>query len=290
MIVLILCMLLNEFKNHFTISLSDHYSKSEISAFFRRLTDFYFQWPPTFSVLNPIYKLNQQELHKLFFALNELKKFKPIQYIINECYFYGRKFFVNKEVLIPRPETEELVKWVLNDFDDAKNYIKVLELGTGSGCIAISLAKEHSKFNIEALDVSKSALKIAKKNAIRHHVEIDFIQKDMAVLEVWNKPLDLIISNPPYIDPVEKSEMLPNVLVYEPHIALFTPKEEPLYFYKKIVTLAQHSLNRNGCLYLEINPKFKESLLGFIKSKTFKDIEVRNDIFGKERMLKAVKS
>ena len=113
-------MLLNEFKNHFTSSLTDHYSKSEISAFFRRLTDFYFQWPPTFSVLNPRYKLNQQELQKLFFALNELKKFKPIQYIINECYFYGRKFFVNKQVLIPRPETEELVSWVLNDFDDVK--------------------------------------------------------------------------------------------------------------------------------------------------------------------------
>ena len=109
-------------------------------------------------------------------------------------------------------------------------------------------------------------------------------------LSETNQKYDFIISNPPYIDPVEMSEMLPNVLVYEPHLALFAPKEQPLYFYKKIVTLAQHSLKSDGCLYLEINPKFKENLLGFIKSKTFKDIEVRNDIFGKKRMLKAVKS
>jgi len=290
MIVLILPMLLNEFKNHFISSLTDHYPKSEITAFYRRLTDFYFQWPPTFSVLNPQYQLNKEELQKLFFALDELKKFKPIQYIINESYFYGRQFFVNEQVLIPRPETEELVKWVLNDFNDVQNYINVLELGTGSGCIAISLAKEQSKFNIEALDVSETALEIAKKNAIRHHIEIDFIHKDMTALVVWNKALDVIISNPPYIEAEEKREMLPNVLDYEPHLALFTPEQDPLYFYRKIIALAQSSLKSNGCLYLEINPKFKENLLTFIKSETFKDIEVRNDIFGKNRMLKAVKS
>lgn len=290
MIVLILPMLLNEFKNHFISSLTDHYPKSEITAFYRRLTDFYFQWSPTFSVLNPQYKLNKKELQKLFFALDELKKFKPIQYIINESYFYGRQFFVNEQVLIPRPETEELVKWVLNDFNDVQNYINVLELGTGSGCIAISLAKEQSKFNIEALDVSETALEIAKKNAIRHHIEIDFIHQDMTALVVWNKALDVIISNPPYIEAEEKREMLPNVLDYEPHLALFTPEQDPLYFYRKIIALAQSSLKSNGCLYLEINPKFKENLLTFIKSETFKDIEVRNDIFGKNRMLKAVKS
>ncbi|MGB2137187.1 MAG: peptide chain release factor N(5)-glutamine methyltransferase, partial [Flavobacteriaceae bacterium] len=194
------------------------------------------------------------------------------------------------QVLIPRPETEELVKWVLNDFNDVQNYINVLELGTGSGCIAISLAKEQSKFNIEALDVSETALEIAKKNAIRHHIEIDFIHQDMTALVVWNKSLDVIISNPPYIEAEEKREMLPNVLDYEPHLALFTPEQDPLYFYRKIIALAQSSLKSNGCLYLEINPKFKENLLTFIKSETFKDIEVRNDIFGKNRMLKAVKS
>ena len=290
MIVLILPMLLNEFKNHFISSLTDHYPKSEITAFYRRLTDFYFQWSPTFSVLNPQYQLNKKELQKLFLALDELKKFKPIQYIINESYFYGRQFFVNEQVLIPRPETEELVKWVLNDFNDVQNYINILELGTGSGCIAISLAKEQSKFNIEALDVSETALEIAKKNAIRHHIEIDFIHQDMTALVVWNKSLDVIISNPPYIEAEEKREMLPNVLDYEPHLALFTPEQDPLYFYRKIIALAQSSLKSNGCLYLEINPKFKENLLTFIKSETFKDIEVRNDIFGKNRMLKAVKS
>jgi release factor glutamine methyltransferase len=152
------------------------------------------------------------------------------------------------------------------------------------------LAKEQSKFCIQALDISETALDIAKKNALHHHAEIDFIHQDMTSIEVWSKSINVVISNPPYIEPDEKKEMLPNVLEYEPHLALFTPKREPLYYYKKIIAIAQSSLNSNGSLYLEINPKFKEDLITYIKRKTFKDIEVRNDIFGKNRMLKAVKS
>ena len=290
MIVLILHMLLNEFRDHFISSLTDHYPKSEITAFYRRLTDFYFQWPPAFSVLNPEYLLNKEELHKLFFALNELKKFRPIQYILKESHFYGRTFYVDECVLIPRPETEELVKWVLSDFKDTEDHYNILELGTGSGCIAISLAMEQSKFNIEALEVSKAALQVAQKNATLYNAEIDFIHQDMSRLENWHKPLDVIISNPPYIEPQEKKEMLANVLDHEPHLALFTPDKEPLYYYKKIIVLANSSLKVNGCFYLEINPKYKEDLVTFIKTGTFKDIEVRNDIFGKNRILKAVKS
>jgi release factor glutamine methyltransferase len=283
-------MLLNEFRNHFTFALTDHYPISEITAIYLRLTDFYFQWPPTFSVLNPGYQLNKEEQQKLSFALDELKKYRPIQYIINDSYFFGRSFYVNEDVLIPRPETEELVKWVLSDFKDVKNNYNVLELGTGSGCIAISLAKEQSKFHIEALDISETALDIAKKNAINHHAEIIFIHQDMTVLGNWKKALDVVVSNPPYIEPNEKKEMLPNVLEHEPHLALFTPKHEPLYFYKKIIAFAQSNLHPKGCLYLEINPKFQENLVTYIKIRTFKDIEVRNDIFGKNRMLKAIKS
>ena len=288
--MLILHMLLNEFRNHFHSALTDHYQKSEITAFYGLLTDFYFQWPRTFFILNPQYQLNNEELQKLFFALYELKKFKPIQYITNESHFYGRSFYVDEHVLIPRPETEELVNWVLSDFKDAEDHYNVLELGTGSGCIAISLAKEQCKFNIEALEVSEAALGVAQKNALHHNAEIDFIHQDMRELEVWYKPLNIMISNPPYLQPDEKKEMLPNVLNYEPHLALFTPENEPLYFYKKIILFAQSCINSNGCLYLEINPKFEEDLLTFIKTATFKDIEVRNDIFGKNRMLKAVKS
>ncbi len=288
--MLILHMLLNEFRNHFHSALTDHYQKSEITAFYGLLTDFYFQWPRTFFILNPQYQLNNEELQKLFFALYELKKFKPIQYITNESHFYGRSFYVDEHVLIPRPETEELVNWVLSDFKDAEDHYNVLELGTGSGCIAISLAKEQCKFNIEALEVSEAALGVAQKNALHHNAEIDFIHQDMRELEVWYKPLNIMISNPPYLQPDEKKEMLPNVLDYEPHLALFTPENEPLYFYKKIILFAQSCINSNGCLYLEINPKFEEDLLTFIKTATFKDIEVRNDIFGKNRMLKAVKS
>ena len=283
-------MLLTEFRNHFVKSLMDEYPRSEITAFYRRLIDFYFQWPPTYSILNPKYHLKKEELHQLTSALNELKKFRPIQYILKESHFYGRIFYVDERVLIPRTETEDLVKWVLNDFNDKEDQFNVLELGTGSGCIAICLAKEQKKCNIEALEVSKAALQVARKNAKLHDVAINFIHKDMTRLERWSKPLDVIISNPPYIEPDEKKEMLPNVLDHEPHLALFTPKKEPLYYYKKIIVMANRSLNLNGCLYLEINPKYKDELVTFIKTLTFKDIELRNDIFGKNRMLKAVKS
>ena len=290
MIVLILHMLLNEFIHKFNSSLKNQYPKSEITSFYRRLTHFYFQWPPTFLIMNPDYRLNYEELQQLTIALNELKKFRPIQYILNESYFYGRTFYVDEHVLIPRQETEELVKWVLSDYKDEEHHCNVLELGTGSGCIAISLAKEHRKFKIEALDVSKAALQVAQKNAFLHNSEIDFVHQDICRLENWHKPLDVIISNPPYIEPNEKKEMLPNVLDHEPHLALFTPNGEPLYFYKKIIFLANSCLKVNGCFYLEINPKYTKDLVAFIKTSTFKDIEVRNDIFGKNRMLKAVKS
>ena len=283
-------MLLNEFRYKFNSSLKNQYPKSEITSFYRRLTHFYFQWPPTFLIMNPNYRLNYEELQQLTIALNELKKFRPIQYILNESYFYGRTFYVDEHVLIPRQETEELVKWVLSDYKDEEHHCNVLELGTGSGCIAISLAKEQRKFKIEALDVSKDALQVAQKNAFLHNSEIDFLHQDICRLENWNKPLDVIISNPPYIEPNEKKEMLPNVLDHEPHLALFTPNGEPLYFYKKIIFLANSCLKVNGCFYLEINPKYTKDLVAFIKTSTFKDIEVRNDIFGKNRMLKAVKS
>ena len=290
MIVLILHMLLNEFIYKFNSSLKNQYPKSEITTFYRRLTHFYFQWPPTFPIMNPDYRLNYEELQQLTIALNELKKFRPIQYILNESFFYGRTFYVDENVLIPRQETEELVKWVLSDYKDEEHHCDVLELGTGSGCIAISLAKEQRKFKIEALDVSKAALQVAQKNAFLHNSEIDFVHQDICRLENWHKPLDVIISNPPYIEPKEKKEMLPNVLDHEPHLALFTPNGEPLYFYKKIIFLANSCLKVNGCFYLEINPKYVKDLVAFIKTGTFKDIEVRNDIFGKNRMLKAVKS
>tara|TARA_S200000501_G_scaffold108586_1_gene101924 strand:- start:6712 stop:7584 length:873 start_codon:yes stop_codon:yes gene_type:complete len=288
--LLILKMFLNEFKNHFTSLLSDDYPKYEINIFFKRLTHFYFGWSPTFSFLNPDYLLDKEEFKKLNYALKDLKKFKPLQYIFNEAHFCGREFYVNENVLIPRRETEELVKWVLNDFNDLDYSLNLLEIGTGSGCISISLAKEQSLFNIEAIEISEMALSIAKKNSISLGAEISFFQEDISELKLWHKTLDVIISNPPYIEPNEKKEMMSNVLDYEPHLALFTPENDPLYFYKKIIHFAQSVLRSNGIIYFEINPKYFDKLRTIIKNKSFKDIELRNDIFGKIRMLKAVKS
>lgn len=290
MIVLFLLMLLNDFKKKFNDSLKGDYPETEINSFFRHLTDFYFQWPPTFLVLNPRYILDDVALKKLTSALDELKHHKPLQYIIKEAHFYGRRFCVDERVLIPRPETEALVDWILSDYSEKEEVVDVLEVGTGSGCIGVNLAKENTHFNVEAIEVSKPALAVARHNASLHEVKVDFIHQDMRTLEVWNKPLDVVVSNPPYIEPDEKKEMLPNVLNYEPHLALFTPKKDPLYFYKKIIVLAQASLKSNGGLYFEINPKYFRELETFIKAKNFRDIEVRNDIFGKKRMLKALKT
>ena len=290
MIVLFLPMLLNDFKKKFNDSLKGDYPQTEINSFFRHLTDFYFQWPPTFLALNPRYTLDEAALEKLSSALNELKQHKPLQYILGEAHFYGRRFYVDERVLIPRPETEALVDWILTDHSEQEKAVDVLEVGAGSGCIGVNLAKENARFNVEAIEVSESALTVARQNASLHEVKVDFILQDLRALEVWKKPLDVVVSNPPYIEPDEKKEMLPNVLNHEPHLALFTPKKDPLYFYKKIIVLAQASLKSNGGLYLEINPKYYRALKTFINTKNFKDIEVRNDIFGKKRMLKALRS
>jgi len=290
MIVLILQMLLKEYRHHFALSLADQYPRSEIDNFFRRLTHFYFNWDPSFPVLEPNHRLSNIELDQLNEALEALKKYQPLQYILKEAYFYGSNFYVDSHVLIPRPETEELVEWVLRDHPKIHmEDFNVLEIGTGSGCIAVSLAKAQAGFRVAALDVSKAALEVAQKNAELHQAKVDFFHLDMTTLNSWKKPLDIVISNPPYVHPEERTEMSANVLDYEPHLALFTPEKDPLYFYRKIMTFAQKSLKIGGLVYLEINPKFQQTLELLINEYSFKDIEVRSDIFGKNRMLKAVK-
>ncbi len=291
MIVLILQMLLKEYRRHFALSLADQYPQTEIESFFRRLTDFYFDWDPTFPVLEPNHRLANSELDLLNKALEALKKFKPLQYVLEEAYFYGMNFYVDSQVLIPRPETEQLVEWILIDHrkTDLQD-INVLEIGTGSGCIAISLAKAHQRMSISALDISKAALEVAQKNAKIHQADVDFFHQDMTHLKSWKSPLDIIVSNPPYVHPEERLEMSANVLDHEPHLALFTPDQDPLYFYRKILSFAENTLKSSACLYLEINPKFQQALELLIKEHSFRYIEVRSDIFGKNRMLKAVKS
>ena len=283
-------MLLSEFRIYFRKILSELYSKREIDTFFKILIDFYFDWKSTFIGLNPNYVLDSNQLQKLKFALAELELGKPIQYVTNQAFFLNNEFYVNDSVLIPRPETEELVKWVLDDINEYKiTSPHLMDIGTGSGCIAISLAKANREIKLTAIDLSKEALIVAKKNASKHKVKIDFVQEDIQSLSHINRTFDIIVSNPPYIHPDEKKDILPNVLNHEPHMAFFTPNNDPIYFYRLIINFASKVLKSLGSLYLEINPKFLELLKSNFSSRYFSEVEVRNDIFGKPRMLKVIK-
>ena len=283
-------MRLSEFRSHFQKTLLEIYSKEEADSIFKRLIDFYFEWDASFPIINPNYLLDFNASEKLKFALSELRKEKPLQYITHQATFFGIDFFVNQSVLIPRPETEDLVNWVLEDI--YKNKIispQLMDIGTGSGCIAVSLANANKQINVTAIDLSEEALRVAKKNAKKHRVKIDFIKHDIQSLFHWKNPLDIIVSNPPYVHPNEKKEISPNVLNYEPHMAIFTPENDPLYYYRLIINFALAVLKSGGSLYLEINPKYLELLKSNFSDDTFGEIEVRNDIFGKSRMLKVIK-
>ena len=213
--------------------------------------------------------------------ISELKENKPIQYILGEAEFYGLKFKVNKHTLIPRPETEELVDWILKE-----DFNSILDIGTGSGCIAISLAKSSSA-QITAIDNCKKALEVAKENAKLNKVNIKFCMQDI-LQSTFLLNMDVIVSNPPYILESEKQNMKANVLQYEPHLALFTADKDPLLFYKKIGSLASKSLNCGGKLFFEINEQYGAEILEMLSKIGFVDIALKKDINDKDRMIKAI--
>ena len=222
-----------------------------------------------------------------------LKAQEPVQYIIGETEFYGRKFKVTPDTLIPRPETEELVQLVVSSWQSAvgsvaQSPISVLDLGTGSGCIAISLACELPNAQVYAYDISEKALKIAKENANRNNVNVIFEQLDILNFPPSSfPPFSIIVSNPPYVMNAEKSEMEQNVLDYEPHLALFVEDSDPLIFYKSIADFAFKNLIINGLCIVEINQAFGLETAELFWNQGFRYVEVVKDMFGKDRMVKA---
>ncbi|MDB9899493.1 peptide chain release factor N(5)-glutamine methyltransferase [Flavobacteriaceae bacterium] len=282
-------MTLIEFRSYFRVQLKDVYVLEECDDFLKRLIQAYFKWEPIKIGLDPNYKLSSIEEEKLKLALIELKKERPLQYILGTAYFVDLELEVNTAVLIPRPETEELVHWILSD-EDKLNPLTILDIGTGSGCIAISLKKTAQLWNVAALDVSEQALDVAYRNASKNEVSIQFHLEDILDKKQWLIPLDVIVSNPPYVVPSEKEQMLSNVLDYEPDLALFVPEEDPLLFYKRIIEFAHQNLKPSGALYFEINPIFVDELVTFFKKFTFDSVEVRNDYLNRPRMIKAIKS
>ena len=282
-------MILKNFRIHFTDTLINIYPKTEIDSFFFLLMDEHLSLKRIDITLNPDFKIGSDKILILNKALERLKKEEPIQYIFGHTEFYGYPFLVDKNTLIPRPETEELVEWILNEVKTLKQEktLNILEIGAGTGCIPISLAKNLPNASIYSIDVSPDALKIAKKNATLNKVNINFIEADILQTETLPKKFDIIVSNPPYVRELEKVEIKNNVLKNEPHLALFVSDKKPLIFYDKIADLAKYNLAKNGLLFFEINQYLGKETVELLEEKGFTSIELRKDFSKNDRMIKA---
>jgi release factor glutamine methyltransferase len=295
-------MLFKEYRSTFLEELSSLYDEKEIESFFYIILECFHNKKRIDLALNPAMEMDAMELLRWESVLADLKKQKPIQYILGETEFYGLPFLVNENTLIPRPETEELVEWILSDFNNSQPEIrnlKLLDIGTGSGCIAISLAKNLQNAQVFAIDVSEKALATAKENASINKVEVNFINVDilnvneLSELQTSNFKLetsfDIIVSNPPYVRNLEKEEIKSNVLEFEPHLALFVDDNDALLFYRKIAQLAKKNLSENGKLYFEINQYLGKETVELLESLAFKEVILKKDIYGNDRMIKCTR-
>ncbi|WP_378187207.1 peptide chain release factor N(5)-glutamine methyltransferase [Aquimarina sp. W85] len=279
------------YREHFLNTLSPLYGIDEATSFFYILTHSYLGLSRAQVALSLAQELAPSDAVIFEKAVAQLKNQRPIQYILGETEFFSLPIQVDQSVLIPRPETEELVAWIISDLESRQSSsIKILDIGTGSGCIAVSLAKKIPKAEVFALDLSEKAIQIASKNARLNQVTVNFITADVTddALVLPHK-FDIIVSNPPYIRTVEKQEILPNVLNNEPHMALFVEDDDPLLFYRKITKLANTYLTNKGVLYFEINQYLGAETLKLISDLGFDTVELRKDIFTNDRMIRAKK-
>ncbi|MDO6676815.1 peptide chain release factor N(5)-glutamine methyltransferase [Tenacibaculum sp. 1_MG-2023] len=280
-------MLLKQYKSYFSEQLSSIFPQTEINTFFFLLIKEYLGFQRIDLTLQPTFEVLSDKKRLLDEALARLKKEEPIQYILGKTEFYGLPFNVDKNTLIPRPETEELVEWIVKEVEKSQKLLFILDIGTGTGCIPISLKKQLPNMNVSAVDVSEKALIVAKKNAELNDVEVSFMLQDILKTKVLNSKFDIIVSNPPYVRELEKAEMKNNVLENEPHLALFVEDNNPLLFYKKIADLAKNNLTKTGLLFFEINQYLSKETVEMLKDKGFTKIELRKDLFGNNRMIKA---
>ena len=262
------------------------YEISEAKAIVRWVLDVRFGLSMADILCDKVNQLSADDQKELETMTQRLEKGEPVQYIIGMADFCGRQFHVAPGVLIPRPETEELCRWITQK--NRPSVLSVLDIGTGSGCIAVTLALEMPKAKVTAWDISDETLRIAQKNAQTLGAEVTFEHQDILNVSLHDK-YDLIVSNPPYIQPKERDGMGKNVLDYEPHQALFAPEEEPIIFYQRIGDYAWQSLNPGGALYFELNPLTADNVSDYLQRLGFLEIEIRQDQFGKQRFLKATK-
>lgn len=293
--------LVRDCRKYYAGELEKIYGSDEANALIMILLEHYFNIDRVKIAMDPELRLSESEMLTLHFAVKELLKNKPIQYILGETEFCGMRFLVDENVLIPRPETEELVNKLAvtpnssfrpkrSGVEKSPTHISILDIGTGSGCIAISLAKLLKDSAVTAVDVSEKALEVARKNAEANEVNVTFIKDD--ILNPQNRDLlngqfDIIVSNPPYVCESEKSEMRANVLDYEPSTALFVSDNDPLIFYRKILEFAQKALKPNGQIWFEINEKFGKETAELCHSEGFKNVEIIRDFRERERILRA---
>ena len=264
------------------------FSKSEINTFFKLLCEDILEIKPHQIIINAENRVLDTDLNSFFDAINRLKLNEPVQYIMGYSYFFGNKFKLSPSVLIPRPETEELIYWIFEHYQPFEK-LKILELGTGSGCIAVTLAKHFINSKVFALDISDYALEVARFNSESNNTNVIFFKADILNLGVLDENYDIIVSNPPYVSKREMSKMSHNVLDYEPHLALFVEDSNPLIFYKSIKKIILSNLSPNGHCFLEINESYGDELMQLYEDLSFDSVVLRKDIFNKNRMIKIKK-
>ncbi|TBX70436.1 peptide chain release factor N(5)-glutamine methyltransferase [Flavobacterium silvisoli] len=280
-------MLFKQYKAIFLRELASLYDEKEIESFFYLTLEHFHHKKRIDLALNPEMEMDASQLSQWESVLADLKKYKPIQYILGNTEFYGLPFVVNEQVLIPRPETEELVALILTNNSNpvSPDMLTILDIGTGSGCIPISLKKNLPNAAVFAIDVSKEALATAQKNAALNKVEVNFMLQNILDTQDLGQQFDIIVSNPPYVRHLEKNEINPNVLDYEPHLALFVEDDDALLFYRKIAELARINLKPGGQLYFEINQYLGNETVEFLQSLGFSEVKLLKDIYGNDRMV-----
>ena len=264
------------------------YPATEIQGITRLVLENIFQLNYTELIIRKEETILSKEKRQIEKMVDRLKNHEPIQYILGETDFYGLKIKVNPSVLIPRPETEELVHWIIETKLPA--LVRIADIGTGSGCIALALKKNLVTATVSAVDISASAIQTAETNAASNQLDIEFFQADILNWQKYDwDNFDLVVSNPPYVREMEKDKMQSNVLDYEPQKALFVPDDDPLVFYRKIDGFAKQHLHKNGWLFFEINENLAREMTLLLQNLGFRNIQVKNDINGKYRMIRCIR-
>lgn len=280
-------MTLQEFYTKGKEHLALLYEQRESEAILKRLVAYLPSYADTPFLLHQNNTLNAEEVAVLEVYLQQVAEGVPVQYVLGETSFYGLDFYVEKGILIPRQETEELVDWIVQREQQAR---QILDIGVGSGCITASLGKNLKNAHLTAFDISLEALDLARENCDRYGLRPTFLYGDILQWQQYGlDSYDVIVSNPPYVCESEKDQMHKNVLAHEPHLALFVPNDTPLLFYKAIADLGRKHLKENGVLYFEINEKFGKEVQELLENKEYRNVELRKDLNGKNRMLRAVK-